>query len=413
MRRLGTTLLLVAVLAAPASAQSPGEITPEDVAAADAERRSVASRLAEATAEYDANVTRGDELLDELRRLSVELDVRQGEIGTTRVEAARVIRDRYVAAGDRGMVAMFDAASLSDLTTRSQYLDLLAVNDTAVLKRLTALRESYRDQQERLRAAAEEQDQVTAMQELLATRILGELEAANAAHDTIVNAYAAQEEERIRREEEERRRREEEKRRNATTTTTTTTAPVTSTTVAPTTTVPPPTTTTEPPPGTTVPPSTTTLPPPETTTTTTTPPPPPPPGGEGRRCPVDGASSFVDTWGAPRSGGRRHQGVDMIAVRGTPLVALEAGTVIRMSNRGLGGITVWLRSPSGDEYYYAHLDAWEPGVGVGTALAAGDALGTVGNTGNARYTVPHLHFEFHPDGGGAINPYPLVAELCA
>ena len=103
----------------------------------------------------------------------------------------------------------------------------------------------------------------------------------------------------------------------------------------------------------------------------------------------------------------------MIAVRGTPLVALEAGTVFRMRNGGLGGVTVWLRSETGDEYYYAHLDAWAPGIGVGSDVAAGAALGTVGNTGNARYTVPHLHFEYHPDGGAAVNPYPLVAELCA
>ena len=102
----------------------------------------------------------------------------------------------------------------------------------------------------------------------------------------------------------------------------------------------------------------------------------------------------------------------MIAARGTPLVAIEAGVVFRMGNGGRGGVTVWLRAANGDEYFYAHLDAWAPRLSVGTRLDLGELLGTVGNTGNARYTVPHLHFEHHPGGGNAVNPYPLVAELC-
>jgi murein DD-endopeptidase MepM/ murein hydrolase activator NlpD len=102
----------------------------------------------------------------------------------------------------------------------------------------------------------------------------------------------------------------------------------------------------------------------------------------------------------------------MIASRGTPLVALEAGTVKRMRNGGLGGITVTLTGVSGDEYYYAHMDGWASGLSVGQSLAVGGLLGYVGNTGNARYTIPHLHFEVHPGGGAPVNPYPLVAGLC-
>ena len=102
----------------------------------------------------------------------------------------------------------------------------------------------------------------------------------------------------------------------------------------------------------------------------------------------------------------------MIAARGTPLVAIEDGTIKRMSNGGLGGITIYLTGASGDQYYYAHLDAWAPGLSVGQSVAVGEMIGTVGNTGNAQYTVPHLHFEFHPGGGSPVNPYPLVAGLC-
>jgi murein DD-endopeptidase MepM/ murein hydrolase activator NlpD len=102
----------------------------------------------------------------------------------------------------------------------------------------------------------------------------------------------------------------------------------------------------------------------------------------------------------------------MMADRGTPLVAIEDGTVGRLSDGGLGGITVWLIGASGTEYYYAHLDAWAPGLATGMAVGIGGSLGTVGSTGNAPEEWPHLHFEIHPDGGSAVNPYPTVAAIC-
>ena len=134
-------------------------------------------------------------------------------------------------------------------------------------------------------------------------------------------------------------------------------------------------------------------------------------------CPVDGFSTFTDTWGAPRSGGRRHQGVDLLAARGTPVVAVEGGVIERLRSGGLGGITVWLGGDGGASYYYAHLDAWASGLSVGQVVRAGQALGVVGTTGNAPSNIPHLHWEYHPGGyaaGGntAVNPTPLARELC-
>ncbi|MBT8216060.1 MAG: M23 family metallopeptidase [Acidimicrobiia bacterium] len=191
--------------------------------------------------------------------------------------------------------------------------------------------------------------------------------------------------------------------------TTTTTAPVTTTTLGPpatttttVTTVPVGATTT-----TTVPASTTTTVQPPTTTTTTV----PLPAGD-LVCPVQGPHHFRDTWGAPRSGGRTHKGVDMMADRGTPLVAIEDGTVGRLADGGLGGITVWLLGDSGAEYYYAHLDGWAPGLAQGQRVERGAPLGTVGSTGNAPDAWPHLHFEIHPDGGEAVNPFPTVDAIC-
>ena len=126
-----------------------------------------------------------------------------------------------------------------------------------------------------------------------------------------------------------------------------------------------------------------------------------------------GASTWYNDWLAPRSGGRLHQGVDMIAVRGTPLVAIEAGVIQRIgTTSSLGGNTIWLRGNGGDEWYYAHMDTHASGLFVGQSVTAGQAVGTVGSTGNASYTVPHLHFEYHPGGGSAAYPHDIIASLC-
>jgi murein DD-endopeptidase MepM/ murein hydrolase activator NlpD len=120
-------------------------------------------------------------------------------------------------------------------------------------------------------------------------------------------------------------------------------------------------------------------------------------------CPVQGSSAYGDTWGAPRSGGRRHQGVDMLAPTGTPLVAVVSGSVQFKTNR-LGGNAVWLTGANGNKYYYAHLSAWE---GESRSVTQGEVIGYVGDSGNAT-GVPHVHFEVHPGGGVAVNPTPTV-----
>jgi murein DD-endopeptidase MepM/ murein hydrolase activator NlpD len=136
----------------------------------------------------------------------------------------------------------------------------------------------------------------------------------------------------------------------------------------------------------------------------------------GGYCPVVGAVAgrdFSNDWGFPRSGGRTHQGNDIFASEGTPIVAIQAGTVVRTSpvDRGLGGITVTYRTADGSEWYNAHLLSIAPGIAPGVAVAAGQEIGTVGRTGNARTTPPHNHIG-RRIGGSWVNPYPTIAPLC-
>lgn len=125
-------------------------------------------------------------------------------------------------------------------------------------------------------------------------------------------------------------------------------------------------------------------------------------------CPVQGPHSFIDSWGAPRSGGRRHRGVDMMAAIGVPVVAPVSGTVSHRSNP-IGGLSFHLNGDDGHYYYGTHLSAYA-NQGAGW-VEAGTVVGYVGDTGNAR-GIPHLHFEIHPNGGSAVNPTPTVAAHC-
>lgn len=142
-------------------------------------------------------------------------------------------------------------------------------------------------------------------------------------------------------------------------------------------------------------------------------------GPAGLAIPVAGIKpdALADTYTQSRSGGRVHNAIDIMAPHGTPVVAAAAGTVEKLFfSQGGGGITVYVRSPDQKWiYYYAHLDAYAPGLKEGQAVRRGDQLGTVGSTGNANPAGPHLHFAVHNMAAGedwhegsAINPYPLL-----
>ncbi len=124
------------------------------------------------------------------------------------------------------------------------------------------------------------------------------------------------------------------------------------------------------------------------------------------KCPVPGAK-FTNDWGQSRSGGRSHTGTDMLAPRGTPVLAPFAGTAVQKSS-SRGGLSVYLKAPDGLQIFGAHLSSY----GTAGKVKAGTVIGYVGNTGNASGAAPHLHLEIHPKKGAKTNPYPIVKKIC-
>jgi len=136
--------------------------------------------------------------------------------------------------------------------------------------------------------------------------------------------------------------------------------------------------------------------------------------------PVSGiqANQLTDTFNQTRDGTRRHEALDIMAARGTPVLAASDGTVAKLFTSVPGGLTVYEFDPSqAYAYYYAHLDHYAAGLAEGQVLHRGDVIGYVGSTGNASEDAPHLHFAIFLLGvekqwwkGTPINPYPLLAK---
>ncbi|RJQ54226.1 MAG: FtsX-like permease family protein [Actinobacteria bacterium] len=130
-------------------------------------------------------------------------------------------------------------------------------------------------------------------------------------------------------------------------------------------------------------------------------------GRNGFIFPVAAPHSFSNDWHNQRVG-HLHQGTDIFAAQGAPLLSVVAGRV-RLDTNRLGGTVVHLSGQDGNSYYYAHMSGYAPGVSSGQQVAAGELLGFVGTSGNAAGTPPHLHFEIHPGGGAAVNPFPILS----
>lgn len=391
------TFVLLIAMALPALAQ----VTDEDIDAARAEVNKILAESQELGDAVQEAWARQHDLEHEIEDLTASIELARVQIAVLETRVEEVAVELYMGTTTGESLSFLFTKSDEQLEAGLAYLREVSGVDHDVISQLRAFRGELSRQTERLDEASAEQAILTAELQVMASELQEDLIAAQAVYDELVERQRIEEEERRRQEEEERRRQEEEARRLAEgarqSTSTTSNASPTSTTA----------TTEAPATSTTAPGATTTTSSAATTTTTT---PPPSPSGAGA-CPVAGAVSFSDTWGAPRSGGRSHQGVDMMAARGTPIVAIYEGTIRRIATNNLGGLTVWLTALNGDLFYYAHLDSYGDIV-VGQRVAEGYVIGYNGSSGNAPNWLPHLHFEFHPGGGAAINPYPLVKSVC-
>ncbi|MFP4511708.1 MAG: murein hydrolase activator EnvC family protein [Acidimicrobiales bacterium] len=367
----------------------------------------IAEELASAREEATATAEELSAIETDLARLESdiadhdeEIEAVRSELAALEDEVAEIAVQRYMSAGN-GPIAysddlhehqridvMMSAVQLESETTMAAYEDangrLEAASD-ALADRLddqAAARERLTDRLEELNDQLGELSELQRQAEAEAARLEAERRqaAAEAAAETTTTAAPTT---------------------TATTTTTTTTA------AADTASSPSSSSTT-----TTAPTTTTTAP---TTTTTeassadeiTTEPDGDGGSASGFLCPVRGASVFTDSWGAPRSGGRTHKGVDMLAEIGTPAVAPVSGTVTHRGN-SIGGLSYHLDGDDGNYYYGTHLSEY----GAEGRVSAGTVIGYVGDSGNAA-GIPHLHFEIHPGGrGNAINPYPTVKAAC-
>ena len=450
-RRLALIVLLLLGLSAPAFAGEDAPVTPDDLDAARQRNAELSASLEATDIRYEAAVAQEIQIRESLHGLASTVTETEQRLAILRLTAEEVVRELYMTAGSDGAIStVLGSAAFSDIPVRGTYLNAASNHDLRVVDEWEVVEAEYRVQVQELDdALALQRDLVTEI-EAIAEEMLAELDAANSDYRQLEATWQQQEEERKAREAEERRLRELEEARKrkeaeeaaaaaaaaqaAAAATSTTTAPTTTstttitvpdtiptststtTTSTTTTTVPATSTTTttttvatiDADTGSTESSTTTTTVAPTTTTTTI----PPARSTSGLVCPVNGAASFSDTWGAPRSGGRTHKGVDMSASRGTPLVAMETGRIYRLSNSTLGGLSIYLLGNSGDVYYYAHLDAFVDGLSGGQSVSAGDLMGYVGTTGNSPSWIPHLHLGWQPGGGSWANPYAIVNSIC-
>jgi murein DD-endopeptidase MepM/ murein hydrolase activator NlpD len=379
-----TVWTLSAVLVIAQALPAIGQVTEEDI---DRARREVNQMLAESQSlgeEVQAAWARQFALDKEIADLGASVELARVKIAETEKKLEEVAVEMYMGSSTAASIQVLFSSSDESYGAGIEYLRNVTGADTDVITQLRSFRAELDRQTERLSEASAEQEVLSAELEDKAVELQGRLIEAQAVYDGLVARRAAEEAARLAAEEQARRQAAEEAARNATTTTTSAGA---ATTVAD---------DSE---------ATTTTPAEDTITTA------PPVQSSGGACPVAGAVSFTDSWGDPRSGGRTHQGVDMIAARNTPIVAIYSGRINRLSNGSLSGLSIWLRTDNGDQFFYAHLESYGE-ITAGQTVSEGEVIGYNGSSGNAPVNLPHLHFEYHPGGGAAVNPYPLVRSIC-
>jgi septal ring factor EnvC (AmiA/AmiB activator) len=395
--RLALALALVAAVAVPLAGPVTAQVTDEDIARAEAELAALKEELQVLTDEWEAAVARRVTIEQAVEDQSQRLIETTLSVSDLELRAEDRAAEMYMDAALSGLTQFLAPGSVEGAGAGIGYLDEVADADRNLITELAAQKAELSRQQDELGVAQADLDDAVDDLDANVSQIITKLGEAQERYEYLVEKQRQEEEARRRAAEEAARRAAEEAAAKAAAEA----AAATSTTAgsggssggggSTATTAPPATTAPSP---------------------TTTAPPAPAPSTGGKVCPVAGATTFSDSWGAPRSGGRTHKGVDMLASRGTPIVAIEDGRISRLSTSSLGGITIYFTGNSGDYYYYAHLDSYASGISGGMRVSAGTVLGYNGSSGNAPAHIPHLHFQWAPGGGSWANPYPLVRPLC-
>jgi len=358
MRRLalGLALLLVIIVAAPAGA----DVTQQELADARQKINKISEDLEDELLELDSVLILQYQFEERIAQINRDLADRERQISLAAFAAQDQARAMYVSAGTSRFQAVVSPEGITTLGTKNAYMDAVVDLDVDVVNRLEFLQEDRERLQSEVESLLAQQEDLAGQLEAVSDGILIELTAANDEYQILYQQFLREEEERRRRAAEEQRRREAAAAAAAAAASGNSSSQGTS--------------------------------------------------ARGRTCPVAGANTFRDGWLDPRPGGRRHHGVDMVAARGTPLVAVETGTIFSPNWHWAGGIGLYLRGDTGDIYYYAHMNGYGPGIAEGVRVGRGQTVGYVGSTGNS--SVPHLHLGYQPGGGPLTNPYQLMVKLC-
>ncbi len=366
-------LTLLAVAPIPAGAQTKGSVDRAEAAQEQAYQDLMAANKAVGDAISDLEAI--DEELQELNYtitlLDRKIDEFDEQVAALRTNARDLVVEAYTSSGTGLVNAAFSAGSIQDLLTSQSLIGEAAERDVASLDLLTAVNR----ENDRLKAeVAEKRAEVEVLQEqqqVLVERLSNEQAKADRIYDEAKDKYkdavARYQAELKRQAEAEAKRKREEAARQAAAKNAAAAKSSSAAAGAPAASTP------------------------------------------GVACPVRGNVWFTDTWGAPRPGGRRHHGTDMMAATGTPLVAMDSGRV-RLNWHYAGGRQVYVYADNGYFYYYAHLSGYAAGLSNGQRVSKGQVIGYVGSTGNA--SVPHLHLGMGPRSGVYVNPYPTVRRAC-
>lgn len=368
------TLLWSSSVADASTSLTPAQKAAQEIQAARDRADAAAQALFDAESDIDRLEIEIGETEDELAEI-------EAEVGAARSGLEQQAVRHFVGAGGSTMPLLIDVSETNDALTADVYSAVATENVYVDIDDFDLLLDELDETRDDLEAQHAEADAATITFAALIEQaeaeviLLGEIEAQRLADEAVREALAAQERARV---EQERREQEAQAEREAAAAAQAATAAAAATPASPA----------------------------QSNTPQVTPQAAPQATGSNLACPVAGPRAFADTWGAPRSGGRSHQGVDVISPTGTPLVAMEAGRIEFRSNK-LGGKTLRLYGASGTRYYYAHLSRYEGG---NRSVNKGDVVGYVGATGNT--STPHLHLQIHPGGGQPINPYPQTRAAC-